>query len=320
MSAEDVAQRVRPITLERALESYKELKELDCLKKPNLERQGSKAVDYFFFKHRLAAKTKKDKSFLNALKNKKNYAYLRDKTRKVRKWDQLVKPKSRDAQLADMYTTFQIYYGTVNIMRPSYAKFVYCLFKPKVGILDPTMGWSPRCMAAMSMGIPYIGYDSNKKLEPSYKKMIKTLEPDADVELHFQPSETGDFSKHKYDLVFTSPPYFTLEKYEGMPKYEKDQGFIDDFFAPVVKSAWTHLLPGGHMALNMPEEMYEAIKTCLPKVHKKLKMPLMDRHATEAVLGSDLKKGKTERFEYVYVWKKIGRAKFDEDAKGCGKL
>jgi hypothetical protein len=304
MSAEEIAKRVRPITEERALESYKELKDLPCAKKPNLQRQGSKAIDYFFFKHRLAAKTKKDKSFLNALKSKKNRAYLLQKTRKVRKWDQLAKKKSRDAQLANMYSTFQLYYGTVNIMRPSFVKYLYCLLKPKVGILDPTMGWGPRCLAAMSMGIPYIGVDTNKKLETTYKKMIKTLEPDAKVTMIFKPSETIDFSKYEYDLIFTSPPYGMLEKYEQMPEYGSFQGFLDKFFIPVVINSWKHLKKGGHMAWNIPDEMYDAIKKMLPKVTKKIKMPLMDRHAEEAVKGEALEKGKTQRFEYVYVWKK----------------
>ena len=48
-------------------------------------------------------------------------------------------------------------------------------------------------------------------------------------------------------------------------------------------------------------------------------MPLMDRHAEEAVIGADLKKGVTERFEYIYIWKKGGTGSaFQEDAKGCG--
>jgi hypothetical protein len=304
MSAEEIARRMRPITEEKAKESYEDLKELPCAKKPNLQRQGNKAIDYFFFKHRLAAKTKKDKSFLNALKSKKNRAYLLQKTRKVRKWDQLVKKKSRDAQLANMYSTFQMYYGTVNIMRPSFVKYIYCLLKPKVGILDPTMGWGPRCLAAMSMGIPYIGVDTNKNLESAYKKMIKTLEPDADVTLVFKPAETVDFSKYEYDLIFTSPPYGMLEKYEQMPEYGSFQGFLDKFFVPVVMNSWAGLKKGGHMAWNIPDEMYDAIKKMLPKVTKKIKMPLMDRHAGEAVKGEDLKKGATKRFEYVYVWKK----------------
>ena len=81
----DIAHRIRPITKERALESYTELKEFDCTKPISLTREGTKALDFFFFNHRLAAKTKRHISFLNALKNKETYTYLKNKTRKVKK-------------------------------------------------------------------------------------------------------------------------------------------------------------------------------------------------------------------------------------------
>jgi len=303
----ELAQKVRPITKERAIESYQELKSYDCTQPFSLTREGTKALDYFFFKHRLAAKTKKHLSFLNVLANADEYKYLKNKTRKVKKYSQLVKRKTPDEQLRNQYGVFQLYYGTVNQFRPTVAKTLYCMLGAKVGILDFSSGWGGRCIAAMSLGIPYYGFDANTKLRTSYSKMIKLLEPDAPVQMTFQPSETANFSKLNYDLVFTSPPYFTLEEYEGMPKYEKDQGFLDVFFLPVLRSAWSNLQSGGHLALNMPEDMYNPVRKCLPKVFKKLKMPLMDRHAAEAVLGADLQQGATERFEYIYVWKKVGR-------------
>jgi hypothetical protein len=316
----EIAKRIRDISLDRAKESYQELKEFQCAKKPSLTREGTKALDYFFFHHRLAAKTKRHISFLDALKNKNTYRYLKNKTRKIKRYEQLTTKRTPDGQLQNQYGVFQLYYGTINQFRPTVAKFLYCMLKPKTAILDFSSGWGGRCIAAMSMGIPYIGFDANKKLESSYKKMIKTLEPDAKVKMTFKPSETVDFSKYKYDLVFTSPPYFTLEEYEGMPKYNKDQGFLDVFFVPVLRGAWDHLETGGHLALNMPEGMYEPIKKCLPPLMKKVKMPLMDRHAVEAVKQESLKKGPTERFEYIYIWKKTGNQKFDEGAKGCGAM
>lgn len=299
-----------------ALRNYQELKDFDCTKKPALSRVGTKALDYFFFKHRLAAKTKRHISFLNARKNKKTYAYIKDKTRKIKKYGLFTK-KTPDEVLRNEYSVFQLYYGTINQFRPAVAKYVYCLLKPKKAILDFSSGWGGRCMAAMSLGIPYIGFDANKKLEPSYKKMIKMLEPDADVKMTFKPSETVDFSKYDYDLVFTSPPYFMLEEYEGMPKYQQNQGFLDKFFVPVVQNVWENLAVGGHLALNMPEDMYLAIRKCLPPLTKTLKMALMNRHAEEAVRGEKLESDE-ERFEYVYIWKKTGRGGFDRGAKGCG--
>ncbi len=312
----DIAKRIRPITKEKALESYQELKDVSCAgKTPARTREGTKALDFFFFKHRLAAKTKRHISFLNALKNKNTYSYLKNKTRKVKKYGLLTK-KSADEELKNQYAVFQLYYGTINQFRPLVAKWLYCLLEPKVAVLDFSSGWGGRCMAAMAMGIPYIGFDANTKLEVSYKTMIKTLEPSADVKMTFKPSETVDFSKYKYDLVFTSPPYFMIEEYEGMPAYDKKQGFLDVFFVPVIQGVWKGLMNGGHLALNMPEEMYESVKKCLPKLMKKVKMPLMDRRAVAAAKG-DAIKGEGNQFEYIYIWKKSG-IKADFEKKGCG--
>ena len=202
------------------------------------------------------------------------------------------------------YQVFQLYYGTINQFRPMIAKWIYTLFQPKVAILDFSAGWGGRLLAAVSMGIPYIGIDANKKLEPAYKSLIKTVEPAADVTLMFQPSETVDFSKFKYDLIFTSPPYFMIEEYEKMPAYEGKQNFLNTFFVPVIESVWKHLLKGGHMALNMPEEMYDAIKGFLPKRKHRLVLPLQNRHPTNAKLKTVIGEKDKERHEYIYVWHK----------------
>ena len=255
---------------------------------------------------------------MDALKTRKVKTYLLNKTRKIKKYNALSRKKTPDEVLRDMHGTFELYYGTINQFRPSVAKWLYCYLGTRVGILDFSSGWAGRCLAAMSLGIPYYGFDANKKLEAPYRKLVSTLDSDAKVVMKFQPSETADFKGLKYDLVFTSPPYFMLEEYEGMPKYDQEQGFLDVFFIPVVKKAWEHLQTGGYLALNMPQSMYEPLKPCLPKLFKKVKMPLMDRHASEAAAGGDLKKGKARSSEWIYIWKKSGRGGFDEEAKGCG--
>jgi hypothetical protein len=133
--------------------------------------------------------------------------------------------------------------------------------------------------------------------------MIQTLDPGAKVQLFFQPSETVDFSKFSYDLVMTSPPYFMIEEYEKMPAYKSKQGFLDKFFIPVIQNAWKYLATGGHMALNMPHEMYMAARSYLPPVTKRMTLPLANRHPTNAgakrAIGTE-----KERHELIYVWKK----------------
>jgi len=94
-----------------------------------------------------------------------------------------------------------------------------------------------------------------------------------------------------------------IEKYEKMPAYESKQAFLTDFFIPVVLRVWKSLQKNGHMALNMPKEMYEAVKGDLPRV-KKLPLPLSNRHPTNAARRGTLGKIDKERHEWIYVWHK----------------
>ena len=295
----NISKKLRDISKQEAIDSYNELQ--NTLVSPDFTRIGLKTLDYFFFHHRIKAKTKHI-SFYEAIKDKEhikhlNELVLRYKKKKVKEYDEI-------GLLKAQYQVFQLYYGTVNQFRPMIAKWVYSILKPKVGILDFSSGWGGRCLSAMSIGIPYIGIDANKNLEKTYDKMVKTLDPDANVTMIFKPSEEVDFSKFKYDLIFTSPPYFMIEEYEKMPTYKTKQGFLDKFFIPVTLHSWNNLLPGGNMALNIPEEMYDAIKDLLPKIKRTFELPLSNRHPANTVKGQKLGKENKERHELIYVWHK----------------
>ncbi len=300
----ELARRIRPVRLEEVRRSYQQLKDSPC-EDPGRSQVGTKTLDAFFLGHRLKARTKSHISFAEAMTDPKRVAHLKELVVRYRK-----KPLAAytpDQLVRMMYYAFQLYFGTINQFRPAAAKWVYCQLKPQVGILDFSAGWGGRALAAMSMGIPYYGFDANTALESAYKRMIAAVDPKAAVQIQFQPSETVDFSRYKYDLVFTSPPYFMIEEYEKMPAYGSKQAFLEKFFQPVVKRVWKHLLPGGNMALNMPEEMYEAVKSLLPPLHHTILLPLGNRHPTNAVKGQRLGKEDDQRYEYIYVWHKRGR-------------
>lgn len=301
----DVSRRLRSIPLDEVITNYNELKNLDCNLIGNKLRVGLKTLDYFFLHHRIKAKTKRHISFFEALKDDDLMEYIDGKINKIKK--NKVANLTEDAHLRERYSVFQLYYGTINQFRPSDAKRLYCSLKPRHGVLDFSAGWGGRCLGAMAYGIPYIGIDANKNMESSYKKMISTLDPVSDVKMIFKASETVDFSKFKYDLVFTSPPYFMLEEYEKMPQYGSKEGFLEKFFRPVVLSAWKNLKSPGHMALNMPKEMYDSVKGLLPPMWKRMKLYVANRHPTDAAEGKTI--GSTdaaERSEGIYIWKKGG--------------
>lgn len=299
----ELAKQIRDITLTDAKESYKELKDtITTCTNPGLKRTGIKALDYFFLGYRLRAKTRSHLSFANAMKDPERVAHLTELVRKY-KSSLTIDYSDKQALLKHLYSVFQLYYGTINQFRPSVAKWIYCLLKPKVGILDFSAGWGGRAIAAMALNLPYIGIDANTKLASAYEKMITTYEPSAQIQMIFKPSETVDFSSFKYDLVFTSPPYFMIEEYERMPEYGSKNAFLMKFFRPVVANAWRYLLPNGYMALNMPHEMYMAIRDILPPIIRRIQMPVSNRHPTNARHGRKLGTEKT-RHELIYVWKK----------------
>lgn len=301
----EISKKIRNITKEEVLENYKLLKELDCKNIGKNSRIGLICLDYFFLHHRIKAKTKRHISFYEALKDKKIMSYIDEKIIKIKNLD--VKSLTEEELLRNRYNTFQLYYGTINQFRPTEALKVYCTLKPKIGVLDFSAGWGGRCLAAMAYNIPYIGIDANQNLEKSYNNMINTIDPKSKVKMIYKPSELVDFSNYKYDLVFTSPPYFMIEKYEKMPIYESRDDFLEKFFRPVVLSAWNSLHSPGYMALNIPKEMYDSIKDLLPRFTKRIKLAIANRHPTDAVLGKDIGDiNSKKRSEGIYVWKKGG--------------
>jgi 16S rRNA G966 N2-methylase RsmD len=298
----ELAKRVRGITKQEAVASYQTLCETSVGPEgENMRsRAGLDALDYYFLGHRLKAKTKRHLSFYDAMRDPDLVEKLTELVVKYKK-----KPLSdydETGLLKAQYQVFQLYYGTINQFRPVVARWIYQRFSPRVGILDISAGWGGRALAAMSMGIPYIGVDANTKLKPAYEH-LKELEPGAKVRMIFRPSEEVSFANLSYDLVFTSPPYFMLEEYEKMPAYGSKQGFIDRFLIPVVMKAWMHLQPG-YMVLNMPEEMYEAVRPHLPKIKERLALPLSNRHPVNTAKGQTLGEEDKERHEWIYVWRR----------------
>ena len=208
-------------------------------------------------------------------------------------------------------------WATLSSMRPAAALHFYRKYNA-TRVLDFTAGWGSRMVAALAGDINYIGIDSNKSLKPGYNKMYNTFKKHSTskVKLYFKPAEEVDFSKlPKYDLVFTSPPYEYLEVYEDMKNYEgtdkirqpssstkikmdDSSGFYDDFMIPTIKNAYKYLPKNKWLCLNIPDLMYEKIKSRWKKCDKKELYKIVRRQgSTMGVVG---RRG----LEYIYCWQK----------------
>ncbi len=142
--------------------------------------------------------------------------------------------------------------------RPSTAKAVYNHFKAK-NVLDFSSGWGDRlCGFLASDAQSYFGIDPNSKLFPKYYEMIEYLQKNKQVQLVNECAEDVDFKGQKFDLVFTSPPYYTLERYtqednQSWKKYKQLQDWLENFLFKSLSNCWDALEDGGKMVINISD-------------------------------------------------------------------
>jgi len=295
-----VATAIKDIPLSKARADFAALKAVPCPDINQAAKVGNAAMDHYFFRHRLAAKTKRDISYYDWIKTD----WQRNESEHHFYKFNLAQGKTPDKA---RYAVFRLYYGAIHGFKPLVAKWMYCTYKPLTAVLDFSAGWGGRCLGAMALGIPYIGIDTNVDLRPVYERMVKELDPDATVSMRFQDAATADYSKFKYDMVFTSPPYFKtvkpIEGYAHMPHYADRADFNARFLFPVIRKTYAHLSRGGTYALNIPDDMYDEIRAAgiLPsRLLAKHRLFIQPRFAKGNPNHPDV-----QYKEHIYVWKKL---------------
>jgi len=135
---------------------------------------------------------------------------------------------------------------------------IYRHFNAK-NILDSSAGWGDRLIAAIANNSSYTGVDPSECLQPLYNNIISTLQPknsDVRYKIISKPFEDAKIYG-KYDLVFTSPPFFDLEIYENNKKqsisrYRTHKIWITKFLIPLVEKNIKHLEKNGYLVLYVP--------------------------------------------------------------------
>lgn len=201
----------RQISEEQRDKSFNELRSI-TIPQLKLTNKYNLCSDYYFQLYRLS--TKKGKwSNISAWNDKEERRKILETDRRVN-GDKSGTPQS-------IRRTIRLWYGCVGQFRPDVAVYVYKKFNCKT-VLDFSAGWGDRLIAALSQKINYIGIDSNHKLINPYKQMLYKFGKESKVMMIFNRSENINFDKlPEYDLIFTSPPYFTIELYQNMRNYTK---------------------------------------------------------------------------------------------------
>ena len=99
----------------------------------------------------------------------------------------------------------------------------------------------------------------------------------------------------KYDLVFTSPPFYTKEVYNNMIEWKSVKEFMTEFLKPLIKKSAKYLLQNGHLVLYIEDTNTEEF------------IPLMKEYALTQDLfyeGAFYYEGSGGTLKPYYVWLK----------------
>jgi hypothetical protein len=159
-------------------------------------------------------------------------------------------------------------------------------------VLNFCAGWGGSAVAAAALNIDtYYGVEVNSDLEKPYDNMINYLatKSPTKIDIRIEDALKIDYSLMEYDLVFASPPYYSLEKYPHNEIYESKRDMDIKFYKPLFQMTYNGLQFGGHYIINICKEVYDKVlKELLGEAHESF----------------PLKKSKRQNdyTEMVYVW------------------
>ena len=180
-------------------------------------RIGNNVVDYFTFLQRLETKGKYDANFFEFLENIEEF--------KKKKFIQTmllyykdVKNKNKTKNEYIVYKeVYNICISAINIMRPLNCMEIYTKYNAK-RVLNFCAGWGGSTIAAAALNLDaFYGVEINIDLKEPYDNMVSYLQTKSATFFDVQICDAlvADYSKMKYDTVFSSPPYYFLEKYNN---------------------------------------------------------------------------------------------------------
>ena len=212
----------------------------------------------------------------------------------------LLSPNDADLKFLKDYRD-SYYHLTANLFNPCIMIALlhkYNLTRAKV--LDPTAGWGDRLIASLLVGVKeYVGFDTNDALIPKYEEIALTLNKSTITKFICCPFEYGDPGEN-FDVVFTSPPFFDVEVYEGdktsTALYKTREEWDTNFYLPFLQKSSRALKPNGYIMLYIPYDMFKIADDYLQSVSFKFVEQFgFYQQAKVGVLNF-------KKIRYTYIW------------------
>lgn len=249
-----------------------------------LSRVGNLVVDYFTLEERLNTGMKGGICYMDFLRD---FEIWKEKPGIKRLYEQ----SNASTHCKKVKSVYGMYVGMCHIFKPLQVVTILNTLPCNVAMLDPCAGWGGRLVGASIKNIPkYIGIESNRNLQDPYSRLSQFLQDKSHtkIDMRWCNAVDIDYSTLKYDLVLTSPPYFNLEKYNGMKTYRTKHEWKEEFYKPVFRRIFDSLMIGGAMALNVNTELYVFFVLQFGMESFRIKMD---------------SRGRDNKYtEYIYVW------------------
>ena len=157
--------------------------------------------------------------------------------------------------------------------KPIVAKIIYNMTDAKT-VLDTSMGWGDRLTGFFaSNATHYIGCDPNPNTFTVYSEMIREyskMVPGKTTQIYRCGAEDLPWDTIKdIDCAFTSPPYFSTERYNEGGEFEEDQSWSkfneyenwrDEFYLPVALNSFNALSESGFLMVNIMDPKIKGVR------------------------------------------------------------
>ncbi len=160
--------------------------------------------------------------------------------------------------------------GRVSNLRPTAARAIITKYSKRgETVLDFSAGFGGRLLGCLTLQRRFLAIDPAEAQIWGLRKMVTALHRYTNTEVEIFHGCAEDLMPKFYpssvDLVFSSPPYFDVEKYspeetQSYRRYPSYKVWKEQFLCAVISASQRILRRGGHLIINVADTQRHAIE------------------------------------------------------------
>ena len=291
-----ITKKIKDITMDDVEKEMNKLIEIGKSANTISERSqiGNNIVDYFTFLQRLETKGKYNANYFEFIANIEIFREKKFIQNMLKYYSEVKNKNNTKHEYKVLKEVYNICISAINIMRPLNCMEVFTRYNSK-NVLNFCAGWGGSMVAAAALNLSsHYGVEINSDLKEPYNNLASYLQKKSTTKIHTYICDASidfDYSTIDYDTVFSSPPYYSLEKYKNNVVYSSKKEMDEKFYKPLFSKSYQGLQSGGYYIINICKEVYDNV----------LKDLLGDPYEVFPLKKS---KRQNDYTEMVYVWKK----------------